>query len=192
MIGPVLTFAGLWGVPYFATQYNLTPLNSAAIVSTLLISFAIGAPILGALSEKIGRRKIVYFYGLCISLVGWIPVLYIEGLSLWLLVVLLGIVGFASSSVVIGMAFVKESVPLSLAGTVSGISNMGMEIGPMILQPAIGILLDQRWDGILENGVRIYSLSAYQTAFISIIGLAILGPMLIIFSQETFCKHLDE
>jgi MFS family permease len=192
LIGPVLTFSGLWGIPYFTTQYNLTPVKSATIVSTLLISFAIGAPVLGALSEKIGRRKTIYFYGLCISLAGWIPILYLEGISLWLLVVLLSIVGFASSSVVIGMAFVKESVPLVLAGTVSGISNMGMEIGPMILQPAIGLLLDLRWDGLLENGVRIYNLSAYRTAFGLIIGLSILGPLLIIFAQETFCRHLDE
>jgi MFS family permease len=147
---------------------------------------------LGALSEKIGRRKTLYFYGLCISLAGWIPILYLPGISLWLLVVLLSMVGLASSSVVIGMAFVKESVPLGLAGTVSGISNMGMEMGPMILQPVIGLLLDLRWDGLIVNGVRIYNLSAYHMAFASIIFLSILGPLLIIFTQETFCRHLDE
>ena len=192
LIGPILTFTGLWGIPYLTTHYKLTPVISAAIVSSLLISFAIGAPVLGALSEKAGRRKTIYFYGLFISLVGWIPILYLQDISLWLLVVLFSLVGFASSSVVIGMAFVKESVPLSLAGTISGISNMGMEMGPMILQPAIGLLLDLKWDGLLENGVRIYNISAYHTAFGSITGLSILGPLLIIFAQETFCRHLDE
>jgi MFS family permease len=182
----------LWGVPYLTTHYNLTPVKSATIISTLLICFAIGAPFLAALSEKMGRRKTIYLYGLCISLVGWITILYLPGISLWLLVVLLGIVGFASSSVVIGMAFVKESVPIGLAGTISGISNMGMEMGPMILQPAIGLLLDLRWNGLLENGVRLYDHSAYHTAFGSVIGLSILGPLLIIFAQETFCRHLDE
>ena len=192
LIGPVLTFAGLWGIPYLTTHYNLTPVKSATLISILLISHAIGAPVLGTTSEKIGRRKTIYFYALCISLVSWISILYLQAISLWLLIILFGLAGFASSAVVIGMAFVKESVPLGLAGTVAGISNMGMELGPMILQPTIGLLLDLRWDGLLENGVRIYNLSAYHMAFCSIIGLSILGPFLITFAQETFCRQLDE
>ncbi len=87
---------------------------------------------------------------------------------------------------------ILESVPLALAGTVSGISNMGMEMGPMILQPTIGLILDLRWDGLLENGIRIYDLTAYHMAFGVIIGLCILGAFLITFSKETFCQQLQE
>ncbi len=111
---------------------------------------------------------------------------------LWLLIVLFSIVGFASGAIVIGMAFVKESVPLALAGTVSGISNMGMEMGAMILQPAIGLVLDLKWDGLLENGTRVYDLNAFHVAFGAIIGLSILGTILITFAKETFCQQLHE
>ncbi len=192
LIGPVLTFAGLWGIPYLTTHYDLTPVKSASLISALLISCALGAPVLGVLSEKTGRRKPIYFLALCISLTGWIPILFLQNIPLWLLIVLFSIVGFASSAIVIGMAFVKESVPLALAGTVSGISNMGMEMGPMILQPAIGVVLDFRWDGLLENGVRIYDLNAYHMAFGAIIGISILGTLLITFARETFCQQLHE
>jgi len=192
LIGPVLTFAGLWGVPYLTTHYGLTPVKSATLLSALLIACALGAPVLAALSEKTGRRKPIYFYALCISLMGWVPILFLPNIPLWLLIVLFGIVGFASSAIVIGMAFVKESVPLALVGTVSGISNMGMEMGPMILQPAIGVVLDFKWDGLLENGIRVYDLNAYHMAFGVIIGLSILGTLLITFAKETFCQQLHE
>jgi len=192
LIGPVLTFAGLWGIPYLTTHYGLTPVKSATLLSALLIACALGAPVIGALSEKTGRRKPIYFSALCISLIGWIPILFLSNIPLWLLIVLFSIVGVASSAIVIGMAFVKESVPLALAGTVSGISNMGMEMGPMILQPAIGLVLDHRWDGLLENGIRIYDLNAYHMAFGAIIGLSILGTVLITFTRETFCQQLHE
>ena len=111
---------------------------------------------------------------------------------MWLLVVLFSIVGFATGAIVIGMAFVKESVPLALAGTVSGISNMGMEMGPMMLQPAMGLVLDFKWDGLIDKGIRIYDFNAYQMAFGLIIGLSILGAVLILFSKETFCQQLQE
>ena len=192
LIGPVLTFAGLWGIPYLTTHYDLSPVKSATLISALLIACAIGAPVLGSLSEKTGRRKPIYFFTLCISLIAWIPILYLQDLPLWLLVVLFSVVGFASSAIVVGMAFVKESVPLALAGTVSGISNMGMEMGAMTLQPAIGLILDFKWDGFLENGIRIYDLNAYHMAFGVIIGLCVLGAILITFARETYCKQLHE
>ena len=192
LIGPALAFAGLWGVPYLTTHYDLSPVKSATLISALLISCALGAPILGALSEKTGRRKPIYFFALCISLICWIPILFLQDIPLWLLVVLFSMVGFATGAIVIGMAFVKESVPLALVGTVSGISNMGMEMGPMILQPAIGLVLDLKWGGLLENGVRIYDLNAFHLAFGVIIGLSILGTVLITFAKETFCHQLHE
>jgi MFS family permease len=147
---------------------------------------------LGILSEKTGRRKPIYFYALCISLMGWIPVLFLQDLPLWLIIALFSIVGFASSAIAFGMAFVKESVPVALAGTVTGVCNMGMEMGPMILQPAIGWVLDLRWDGVSENGIRIYDLGAYHVAFIAMIGLSLLGTVLIPFAKETYCQQFKE
>ena len=192
LVGPLLAFTGLWGIPYLTTHYHLTPVRSASLISVFLIAWALGGPVLGALSEKMGRRKPIYFYTLFISLIGWIPILFLQDLQLWLLILFFGIVGFASSAIVIGMAFAKESVPLAMVGTVSGICNMGMEMGPMFLQPAVGLVLDYRWDGLIENGVRIYDLSAYHMAFGIIMGVSILGTLMILFAKETFCQQLRE
>jgi hypothetical protein len=90
------------------------------------------------------------------------------------------------------MAFVKESVTVSLPGTVKGVSNMGMEMGPMILQPAIGLVLAWRWDGLMENGIRIYNMNAYHIAFGLMIGLTFLGILIIHFAKETCCQPLQE
>lgn len=192
LMGPLLTFTGLWGVPYLTTHYHLSPVKSATLISILLITCALGGPILGVLSEKTGRRKPILFLALCISLIGWLPILYLKDMPLWLIIVLFSLVGLASSAIVIGMAFVKESVPVTLAGTVSGVSNMGMEMGPMILQPAIGLILAWRWDGLTENGIRIYNLNAYHTAFGLMIGLIFLGMLIIHFAKETYCQQLKE
>ena len=53
------------------------------------------------------------------------------------------ITSFACGAVVIGFAFAKESVPIQLLGTISGAVNVGNMLGPTILQPAIGRVLDQ-------------------------------------------------
>jgi MFS family permease len=192
LAGPLLTFTGLWGIPYLTTQYHLTPVKSASMISILLVAWALGGPTLGALSERVGRRKPIYFGALCIALIGWLPVLFSQGLPLWFISIIFGLLGFASSTIIIGFAFVKESVPPSLAGTVTGVCNMGMEMGPMILQPAIGWVLDYRWNGALENGIRMYDINAYQSAFVLMIALSLVGALIIAFADETFCQQLNE
>jgi predicted MFS family arabinose efflux permease len=192
LAGPLLTFTGLWGIPYLTTHYHLTPVKGATITSTLLIALALGGPVLGALSEKIGRRRPIYVCALFIALIGWIPVLFARSLPLWFMVILFGLIGFASSAVIIGFAFVKESVPPALAGTVTGVCNMGLEMGPMILQPAIGWVLDYQWNGVLGNGFRIYDFKAYHMAFGLMIGLSLLGTLIIPFAKETYCKQANE
>ena len=139
LTGPVLAFAGLWGVPFFTTHYGMPVAASSAITSTLLICYAAGATLLGILSDRIGLRKPVMFAGSIAALLCWIPILFFPGLPIWLLVSMVILVGLACGSVTIGFAFVKESVPSRFAGTVSGLDNMGSVLGTMILsRPSAG------------------------------------------------------
>jgi MFS family permease len=162
--GAVLTFAGLWGVPFLRQVHGLDPKTAAAITSTLLVAWALGGPTLGSWSERMGMRKPLYLIASGVALFGWSAILYLP-LPLWALVLLLVPTGFASGNIIIGFAWAKESVPLRLVGTASGVCNMGPLLGGMLLQPAVGWILDQRWNGALANGVRIYDASAYRTAF---------------------------
>lgn len=189
LAGPVLAFSGLWGVPFLATHYGLTPAKSAALTSMLLVAWAVGGPLLGALSDRIGGRKPIYVTGCFAACAGWSVILFVPDLPLWVLTFLLSVVGFASGAMILGFAFVKESVPPSLAGTVSGVCNMGVMFGPMVLQPAMGYVLDSNWNGLLENGIRIYHLGAYQSAFTLMIGWSVISAILICFATETNCRQ---
>ena len=190
--GPALAFSGLWGVPFLTTHYGLSPAKSAALTSTLLVSWAVGGPVLGALSDRIGRRKPLYMAGCFVGCAGWSLILFMPGLPVWVLTLLVTMVGFASGAMILGFAFVKESVPASLAGTVSGVCNMGVMIGPMALQPVMGWILDRSWNGTMENGIKIYHLGAYRSAFTLMMAWSILAAVLICFTTETNCRQMVE
>ena len=187
--GPILAFAGLWGIPFLSTHYGFSPTKGAVLTSILLIGFAVGGPVLGALSDRIGRRKPLYVASCFFSCAGWGIILFVPELPVWLLMLLVSAVGFVSGTVIIGFAFVKESVPPFLAGTVSGICNMGSMAGPMVLQPLMGWVLDRHWAGTMVNGVRIYPLEGYQAAFSLMIISSILAAILISFTTETRCQQ---
>jgi MFS family permease len=190
IVGPILAFAGLWGVPFFATHYGMSQAESAGLTSTLLVAWAVGGPAMGALSDRLARRKTPYVCG-CIALcVGWTILLYLPGLPIWAVVGLVLVVGFASGVCVLGFAFVKESVPPTLSGTVSGVCNMGYMLGPMILQPVMGWVLDRGWKGATVGGVRVYDLDAYRAAFALMVVLSALAVALLSCTTETHGRQM--
>jgi hypothetical protein len=79
-------------------------------------------------------------------------------------------------------------VPVHFLGTVSGAINVGNMIGPTLLQPTIGWVLDQRWSGQVVNGLRVYGVGEYQTGLSLIVGWLTLSCILIAMTKETYCK----
>lgn len=192
IVGCLLTFAGLWGVPYLTTAYGLTSAKAAGISSSLLVAWALGGPFFGWLSDRIGNRKKIYLAGCSLSVLGWAIIIFIKDLSLLQLVSVMLVTGFASGCMIISFAFVKESVPIRLSGTVSGVINMGVMMGPMILQPAVGWILDRLWSGEIVMGVRVYSIEAYRTGFGLMFGWIVVSCLLLLFCRETYCRQLTE
>jgi MFS family permease len=190
IVGSVLTFSGLWGVPFLTTHYGLSQAGAAALCSTLLVAWAVGGPVFGALSDRIGRRKPLYVSGCIIGVLAWVVIIFVPGLPLNILTVLLVCAGFSSGCMIIGFAFAKESVPHFLAGTVSGIYNMGVMLGPMLLQPAVGLILDLHGQGHTIDGIKHYSLGAYQLGFSLMLAWLFLGAVLIPFAVETRCEQM--
>jgi MFS family permease len=188
--GSVLTFAGLWGVPYVTQIYGLSAKDASLFTSAMLIAWALGGPAMGAASERLGRRKTLYVASCAVALCGWSALVFLPPLPLTLLVALLLVVGFVSGCMIIGFAFAKESVPARLTGTASGVVNTGTMLGAMILQPAVGWMLDRQWLGATANGVRVYDLAAYQSGFALMVGWVALSLLLVSLTRETACKPL--
>ena len=186
--GAVLTFAGLWGVPWLRQSYGLDPKAASAITSALLVAWAVGGPLLGSWSERMGRRKPLYVGSAAVALAGWGAISFLT-LPLAALLPLLVVVGFCSGGLIIGFAWAKESVPLRLMGTAGGICNMGPLLGGMLLQPGVGWVLDHHWRGALANGVRSYDAAAWQAGFALMFATACLSLLALLFARDSDCRQ---
>lgn len=189
IVGCVLTFSGLWGVPYLTTLHGLSPSSAATLTSALLVAWAVGGPFFGWLSDRLHNRKKLYLTGCGISVAGWATLILVRDLSLTALIPVLLITGFASGCMIISFAFAKESVPTHLAGTVSGVINMGVMAGPMILQPAVGWILDRMWTGSMVMDIRMYDVAAYRSGFGLMLLWVTASFFLLLFTHETNCRQ---
>jgi len=62
-------------------------------------------------------------------------------------------------------------------------------MGPMVLQPAVGWVLDLLWTGQVVDGVRHYSMEAYRSGFLLMLVWLALSTLLIFFTRETHCRQ---
>jgi MFS family permease len=192
MVGPMLSFAGLWGVPFLQARYGMGTTSAAAVGSLMMICWAVGGPLMGALSDRLGRRKPLYLAGAVVSALGWAAMIFWPGLPIKGFLVLAALTGLATGGMIIGFAFSKESVPSRYSGTVAGAINMGVMIGPTFLQPATGWVLDLMWQGQMKGEIRLYGLEAFRAGFSLMIAWSFLACLLIALTKETHCRPFPE
>jgi len=163
--GALLTFSGLWGVPFLTAHYALTAAEAASLCSIQLVAWSIGGLLIGWFCDRHGQLRRIYFVCCLLLLFFWAMILLIPALPILLLTLLLLLTGFFSGSIIVTFVFTRNSVPSALAGTASGLVNMAVMTGPMVLQPATGWVFDQLWTGTLVNGVRFFSRQTYSVGF---------------------------
>lgn len=189
IVGSMLTFTGLWGTPYLRVRFGLSATQAAMVCSVMIACWAAASPLAGGLSDMIGRRKPIYVGGCATALVGWSALFFLPGVPLAGFIAIAAVTCVASGAVVIGFAFGKESVPVQFLGTISGTVNIGNMIGPMLLQPAVGKMLDRYWTGETVKGVHVYGVGAFQHGFLLLVGWLLLAVVLLSLTTETHCEQ---
>ncbi len=189
---PVSVFGGLWGVPFLETAYHLSRTDAAFAVSTIFIGFAVGAPIWGWLSDFIGQRKPILFFGTVLALMCLSIVIYSTTLQSFSLIALLFSFGFGTSGFFTSFAMIRELFSLTLAATVLGFMNTFDSLCEALYEPLVGAFLDWTWDGKIMNGIHQFSLYGYHVSLILLPLSLVLALAILFFIQETYCRTKDE
>jgi MFS family permease len=187
--GPLLGFAGLWGVPYLVTTHGLDHKAAASITSTLFIGWGVGAPLFGWLSDRIGLRRPPFVAGVLLCAAAMAALIYVPDLPVPAIALACFLCGFGGSSQIVGFAAVREHNAAALSGTAIGLVN-GMVTGAGALyQPLLGWLLDLAWRGQMASGARIYDAAAYRSAFAVLVAGAVVGLVCTLAMRETHCRQ---
>ena len=191
LAAPMLSFAGLWGIPWLELSYEVDKTKAAGMVSVLFFGWAIGSPLCGWLSDRIGKRKPVIIVGTLLSLISFLLVVYVSGWSLTAIGILFFLCGIGGSSMVILFGSVRESNLIANSAAAMGLANMCVVGSGAVTQPLIGWLLEKNWDGALINGIPVFSVETYQIAFVALVVSLLLALSCAIVLRETNCRNLN-
>jgi hypothetical protein len=53
-------------------------------------------------------------------------------------------------------------------------------------------MLDRRWNGAFEAGVRLYDATAYRAGFTLMVGTMVIAGILLIFARESHCRQMHD
>lgn len=184
MVAPIVAFSGLWAVPYLMQVHGLDRTAAAGIASMMFLAWAVGAPVLGVISDRLGKRRIIMVSGAAGAtiLLGLLP--FMAQASSGLLVAWVLGVGFLASAYVAGIGLARDSNPEEIGGTVMGLVNTAVIASGAILQPLIGYVLDRNWAGALLEGARIYSPQAYGWGLALLAVAGAIGTLAALLSRD--------
>ena len=192
LYAPTAALAELWGIKFFREAYHLSNEIAATAIGLIFIGWAIGGPLIGWVSDRIKRRKIVLICSAFFSLLLASIILMVPNLPLMLLFSLLFLYGLANTGVATAYAVASEINSPAVSGTSVAFANMASVLIGAGFQPLIGWLLDKHWDGLLENGLPVYSVSDFHSALIVLLSSLVAALLVACVIKETYCQRKEE
>ena len=187
---PIDAFAGLWCIPFLKETYQLQHTQAAFLVAFIFLGLALGSPLLGLLSDRLGKRRRVMLISGCVALLSIIIIIYVNNLPLYLLGGFLFLFGFSTGAFMLGFALGRELNKLTVAATIIALINTGDVIFSASTDLLIGKLLDSNWHGQLIAGIHYFSMMDYRRALAVLPFYVLLSIVLLLFIREPNTQQL--
>ena len=156
---PTTIFDMIWGVRFLQDAHGYEFANAVIRSATVPFGWIIGCPLLGFISDRIGRRKPVILASALVLLACLALVLYGPAgvLPPYLLGILMGV---ASGAAMLPYTVIKEVNPPGVGGSATGVVNFLNFTFSALLGPVFGRIM-----ATVSSGASSMSLEHYQATF---------------------------
>jgi MFS family permease len=176
---PTTILGMTWGVRFLQEARGHEYDAAVMLAATIPLGWMIGCPLLGFISDRLGRRKPVIFGGaiMLLAVVTWVLFGNPEILRGHTVGILMGI---ASGAAMLPYTVIKEVNPPQLGGTATGVVNFLNFTFSALLGPVFGARLVE-----MPEGDTSLALTHYQAGFKPLLYGIIAALILTFFLRET-------
>ncbi|MGO9358156.1 MFS transporter [Rhodoblastus sp.] len=166
----------IWGVPLLRSL-GADPAEAVHRASSVTFGWAIGAPLLGYVADRIGLRKPALLGGIILMLLSIFSLLYMPGLLPHYVGGL--VFGIGSGAAMIPYTMIKEVNPDNVKGSATGAMNFLVFSLSAVVAPAFGLELSH-----LSSGQPLTA-AVFQRADLIWVAGIVLAFILTLFLRET-------
>lgn len=158
---------------YLVDKHGVAKETAAMLLSLVYVAGIVAAPLGGYLSDRIGRKPVIFISAFATGIVIYIITIAPLGFFLWLLFILLGAAMYSRMAVI--ESFIVDVTNAKRRSSVLGIYYLLTLEASTIITPAIGFLIDRFGQ---DKTLTILSIWVLMITFVALIVLQILKPAL--------------
>lgn len=181
-------FGAEWGTRYLQTR-GFGQGDASLTVSILWIGYAVGCPLLGAISDAWKRRSHILSIGALIGLIAIGAIVFMPIKFHAFFYVGYFALGIATASSSVAFATIAEKVPSNIRASALGLNNCLIMLAGGLMSPVIGALIDYSAGPDAEYFISQDFFSSMVLLMILMIGAFIIS---FFFIGETFAKPQKE
>jgi MFS family permease len=176
---PTTILGMTWGVRFLQEARGREFEAAVTLAASIPLGWMIGCPLLGFISDRLGRRKPVIFGGalMLLAVLTWVLFGNPEILRGHTVGILMGI---ASGAAMLPYTVIKEANPPELGGTATGVVNFINFTFSALLSPVFGARLVE-----MPEGDTNLALAHYQAGFKPLLYGIVVALVLTVFLKET-------
>ena len=176
---PTTILGMTWGVRFLQEGRGHEFEAAVTLAAMIPLGWMIGCPLLGFISDRLGRRKPVIFAGtvMLLAVVTWVLFGNPEILRGHIVGILMGI---ASGAAMLPYTVIKEANPPELGGTATGVINFINFTFSALLGPVFGARLVE-----MPEGDTSLALAHYRAGFKPLLYGIVVALVLTVFLKET-------
>lgn len=171
LMSGVMSFSGMWGVPYLMQVYGFDNALASRFVLLLTLGILVGSAFVGWAADRLGQTRALIIGGSgALTLFWFYVVVFARAMPpAWLLGPLYFAAGATGIVFMLCFANTKAVNHPQLSGTATGVVNIAGFLTTALVNVLIGWRLDKLWDGTVIEGVRFYGQAGFQRALLILV-----------------------
>jgi MFS family permease len=181
---PIFMLGAMWGITYLTAVNQISEMKAATICSMIFLGTMLGSPVIGFISDKVGKRKLPMQVGALFSLLLILIIILYDTHSFILLMGLYFALGLLTSTQMLTYPTVVENNSKTISSSATSVISMLCMVGGAVAQPIFGYILNMNVStaAVGEN----FKMAMWLLPLAFIIAFSAVS-----FIKETSCKSKE-
>jgi MFS family permease len=163
---PLMIIGAVYGSLFLTEAHGITLTQSSFVISMICVGTIIGSPLFGYFELFISKKSLMAL-GSILSILVFLLITYGPSpSSVFSLSILFILLGFFTSSQVLGYPLITQFAQKELTATSTSVAAVIIMGLPMFLGPLAGKIMDSLSINDISTGITTFPLESFQTAFL--------------------------